>query len=241
MHELSSAGRLAAWGNAALCGAVSPDEAAEEVVGPHDPGHRVFGLPDEPDGVNLPYALLRLRSLGACGMRLVLPRPGDAAGLAGPPAFSQAAVARGEAVVTLGQGSFGLLPEGRAAWSVHPVDADPRTPLSLRDAERHLDQVMRHSTEMLRDLDLARWEPVAAELLEHRSRTVRPALPRSAPQQSHLVLERGLRLAAIVEVARAGEGAAVTAYEMQGRAQVLRDLDRAARRAVEAACSAPVT
>ena len=39
MRELSPAGRLAAWGNAALSGAVSPDEAADRVTGPTDTPH----------------------------------------------------------------------------------------------------------------------------------------------------------------------------------------------------------
>jgi iron complex transport system ATP-binding protein len=64
VRELSSAGRLAAWGSAALAGTVSPDEAADEVCGPRDAAHRVLGLPGESGTVNLPYALARLRSLG---------------------------------------------------------------------------------------------------------------------------------------------------------------------------------
>jgi hypothetical protein len=65
-------------------------------------------------------------------------------------------------------------------------------------------------------------------------------LPVSAAPQAHQVLEQALRLTAIVEVARAGDGGSVTAGEVAARSQVLRDLDAAARRATEAACSAPV-
>ena len=58
--DLPAAARLVVWGNAALCGAVSPDEAADRVTGPTDASHRMFGLPGEDGGVSLPYALARL-------------------------------------------------------------------------------------------------------------------------------------------------------------------------------------
>ncbi len=235
------AGRLAAWGSAVLAGTVSPDQAADEVVGGSDASHRVFGLPDESEGVTLPYALGRLRALGVGGLRLVLPRPGDPAGLPGPPVFNEKAIARGEAVITVGGRPLGLVDEGRGAWSVHPVTADPRTPPSLADAERELGRAMRECTEALVSLDVARWEPVAADILAHRARHERPALPMSAPPQAHRVLHQALRLASIVDAARAGDGAAVSAGETARRAAILREIDVAARRAVEAACSAPLT
>lgn len=239
MRELPTSGRLAAWGSAALAGAVSPDEAADEVHGRHDPAHRVTGLPGELAPVNLPYALVRLRALGATALRLVLPRPGDATGLPGPPAFNERAVDRGEAVLTVGGPPLALLPEARATWSAHPVTPDTRTPMSLAEAHRAITDVMREAAEVLARLDVARWEPAAAELLAQRSRAVRPMLPITADPQAHHLLEQGLRVAAIVDLARSGDGAAVSAGEMAARSQVLRDLDGAARRAVEAACSGP--
>ncbi len=240
MRELSSAGRLAAWGTAALVGAVSPDDAADEVRGAHDAPHRVVGLPGEPEPVNLPYALGRLRALGATGLRLVLPAPGDVAGLPGPADFNERAVGRGEAVVTTGGVRLGLLPELRGTWSAHPVGDAGRSAVPLPDAARELARVMREATELLVRMDLARWEPAAAMVLSERSRAVRPELPASADMQAQHVLHQALRIAGIVELARAGDGAAVTALEMAARTQALRDLDSAARRAVEAACSPPV-
>ena len=241
MRELSTAGRLAAWGSAALNGSVSPDDAADEICGSHDPGHRVLGLPDEPTAVNLPYALARLRALGAIGLRLVLPRPGDAAGLPGPPAFNERAVARGEAVLTVGGIPLGLLDETRSTWTSHPVALDRRTPVTLTDAGRALTAMTRDSVEVLTRLDVARWEPAAADVLAARSRSMRPALPLSVDPMAHMVLEHALRITAIVELARAGDGAAVSAGEMAARARVLTELDTAARRAIEAACSPPVS
>ena len=208
--------------------------------GPLDAPHRVLGLPGEPEPVNLPFALAWLGSNGVRGLRLVLPRPGDATGLPGPPAFNQHALARGEAVLTVGGPALGILDETRGTWRAQPVDVDPRTPLPLHDAARALQAATREAADLLARLDVARWEPAAAEVLAARSRSVRAMLPGSAPPQAHEVLERALRLTAIVELARAGDGGSVTAGEMAARSQVLRDLDASARRATEAACSPPV-
>lgn len=239
MRELTSGGRLAAWGSAAIVGAVSPDDAADEVCDAHDGGHRVLGLPDEPGAVNLAYAFARLRSLGVSGLRLVLPVPGDASGLPGPAAFNERAVGRGEAVLTVGGPPLGLLGESRATWSVHPVAAGAGSALTVRDASRALTGVMRHCADELARMDVARWEPVAAEVVAARTSSARPALPLSAGAEAQVVLEQALRVLAIVEVARSGDGAAVSAGEMAARSEVLRDLHAAARRALEAACSPP--
>jgi hypothetical protein len=240
MHELTPAARLSAWGNAALEGAVSLDDAAEAIAGSGGAGHRFFGLAGETSGVNVAYALGRLRADGAVGLRLVLPRPGDIAGLPGPAAFNEQALSRGEAVLTVGGPPRGVLGDGQGAWTVHDVLPDARTPLSLHDAEFGLNQQMREATAVLVRLDVARWEPVAAEVLQHRANRPPPAaLPNSSPPHAHSLLECALRMLSIVDLARQSDGAAVTAVEADTRRQVLRDLDTAARRGLEAACSAP--
>jgi hypothetical protein len=61
----------------------------------------------------------------------------------------------------------------------------------------------------------------------------------AADPEAHHTLEQALRITAIVELARAGDGASVSVAEMAARSEVLRELDTAARRALEAACSAP--
>jgi hypothetical protein len=242
MQELPPAARLAAWGGAALAGDVSLDDAADAIAGPDDAGHRVFGMTDEQGDVNLAYAMGRLRATRARGLRLVLPRPGDAAGLPGPPDFNEEAIARGAAVLTIGGPPRALLSEGRGAWRLHEVLPDPRTPLSVPEAERALDLVIREATELLTSLDVARWEPAAAELLQHQSSRVnRPLLPLTHPAQAHHILANTQRLLLIVEVARRSAGAALTAAESATRAQVLSELDTAARRGLEAACSTPVS
>lgn len=236
MHELPSAGRLAAWGSAALAGTCSLDEAADAVTGPHDVGHRVLGLPGEDGPVTLAYAFGRLRALGATALRLVLTRPGDPSGLPGPKVFTEAAVARGCAVVAA-DAQIGLLPAARATWQTYVVEPDRATPLSINDAERALSTVVRDAAEVLATLDVARWDPAAAEVISRSSRATRSPLPPSAPPGAHALLAQALRLAGVLEVAQASEGAAVSGTTVTARRQVLRDLDTAVRRAVEAACS----
>jgi hypothetical protein len=243
MQELTPAARLSAWGTAALEGTISLDDAADVIAGSGGRAQRIFGLAGEQSGVNLAYALGRLRADGAVGLRLVLPRPGDVGGLPGPAAFNEQALVSGEAVLTIGGPPRGLLAnsegEVRGAWTVYDVAPDARTPLSLRDAEWGLDEAVREATAVLNQLDVARWEPVAARLLVASSD--RPAgLPTtSAPKAQH-VLDCALRMLTIVELARRSDGAAVTSVEADTRWHVLRDLDTAARRGLEAACSAAV-
>jgi hypothetical protein len=241
MPELSAAARLSAWGNAALDGTVSLDDAADVITGAGNANHRVFGLDSDDTGVNIAYALGRLRADGAAGLRLVLPRPGDIAGLPGPARFNEQALARGEAVLTVGGPPRGLLGGARGAWAVYDVESDARTPLSLQEAEWGLNQQLREATAVLMQLDVARWEPVAANVLRHQSSNPPPpALPLSASPKAHHMIEAALRMLTIVELARQSDGAAVTSVEADTRRQVLRDLDTAARRGLEAACSAQV-
>jgi hypothetical protein len=240
MHELSPAARLSAWGTAALEGAVSLDDAADVVAGAGNASQRLFGLAGEDGGVNIAYALGRLRADGAHGLRLVLPRPGDVSGLPGPASFNEQALSRGEAVLTVGGPPRGVLSDARGAWTMHSVLLDARTPLSLRDAEWGLNQQMREATAVLMQLEVARWEPAAANVLAHQaSNAAPPALPLSSPSHAQHVLDCALRMLSIVELARRSDGAAVTSVEADARRQVLRDLDTAARRGLEAACSAP--
>jgi hypothetical protein len=173
-------------------------------------------------------------------MRLVMPRPGDVAGLPGPPAFNERALASGAAALAAGPTPLGLLDESRGAWTVHQVAPDVRTPLSLLDAERDLHRVMRSATARLLHLDVARWQPAAAEVLAHQAQAARSPLPSTASPRAAQVLETSMRLLSIVEVARADDGAAVSATEMASRRDTLRDIETAARRALEAACSEPI-
>jgi hypothetical protein len=239
----SRSGRLVAWGNAVLAGVVSPDTAADHVRGA-DTAHRVGGAVD----TTLPVLLAGLRSFGVRGLLLVLPVPGDAAGLPGPAPFNARALDVGQAVLTIGAHPRGFVP------SVDPVDPDgpPGTVVrwhaepvaarvgldlpSLAEAERELTETLREVTVALAELDLARWRPQLAEALsEIRSGAGAPGLAPGYPGRAHRVLASAQRLAAIADLVRTDPAGAAAAGSTATRDALLRPLATAARRATVAA------
>lgn len=247
--------RLVAWGNAVLAGRVSPDAAAEQVVA-GVPGDRVDGLPGG-DDQNLTVALARLSARGLRGLRLLLPTPGDPLGLPGPSPLLAAALDCGAAVVLAGADESLVLvpacqPDGPVRWTGYPAaspdvadtadGADrPASGLpSLAEADRDLAVALREATELLVQLDVARFEPAAADALEalREGGYDGDGLAPGYPYRAFGVLVRARRLAAIVAVASTFEGAAVTAGEAELRREALLPLARAARYAQMAAHNA---
>jgi hypothetical protein len=253
MLEEPRSGRLTAWGNALLAGLAAPDDAATAVTG-EDDRHRVTGLPgheDTPAGLTL--ALGRLRALGATGLRLALPVPGHPLGLSGPPEFNARALEAGEAAVAVGV-PLGLVPRVggygppgdrhvEVEWACLPVrEAPPADVPTLGEAERELAEALRDATEALTRLDVAGAGPAARAALEaYRARAERggEVLAPGYPPRATRVLGLARRIGALVELATAGEhGAAVSASQMAARAELLRPVERTARRARVAAYNA---
>jgi hypothetical protein len=222
MLDEPRSGRLAAWGNALFAALVSPDEAAQRIVG-EDAVHRAVGLPASPgpyadseaEPVGLTLALGRLRSLGARGLRVALPVPGHPLGLSGPPEFNSRALEAGEAVIATGAG-LGLVPEvyevgpqgdvhAEVAWHCLPVrEAPPADVPSLSEAERELAEALREATEVLTELDVAGSGPVADAALEaYRARMEagRRLLAPGYPPRAVRVLELAQRVRALVAIA----------------------------------------
>lgn len=266
MLDEPRSGRLAAWGNALFAALVSPDDAAQRIVG-EDAVHRVVGLPaapdphadPEPEPVGLTLALGRLRTLGAQGLRIALPVPGHPLGLSGPPEFNSRALDAGEAVLTTGSG-LGLVPElyevgpqgdvhAEVTWHCLPVREGPPADVpSLSEAERELAEAMREATEVLTKLDVAGSGPVAEAALEaYRARMEagRRLLAPGYPPRAVRVLELAQRVRALVAIAYGESGAdgrehggAVSASQIAARAEALRPVERTARRAQVAAYNA---
>ncbi len=242
--------RLVAWGNAVLAGRVSPDAAAEQVAAGAS-GDRVDRLPGG-DDQTLTVALARLSARGAPGLRLVLPTPGDPLGRPGPSLVLEAALACGAAAVLLGVDEpVALVPssagDGAVRWTAYPVEDDadgvdrPGAGLpSLAEADRDLAVALREATELLVQLDVARFEPAAADALEalREGGYDGDGLAPGYPDRAFGVLVRARRLAAIVTVASSFDGAAVTAAEASLRREALLPLARAARYAQMAAHNA---
>ncbi len=226
----------------------------DEITG-GDTTHRIDGLPGEAGPVGLALGLGRLRTLGISGLRLALPVPGHPLGLSGPPEFNARALTAGEAVVAAG-GTLGLVPEVTAAgppadrhvevvWHCLPVrDAPPADVPSLGEAERELAESLRDATEALSRLDVAGAGPAAQAALDaYRARTERgrEVLAPGYPPRAARVLELAQRVAALTAIAQGAEhGGAVTAAQIAARADLLRPVERTARRAQVAAYNAYV-
>lgn len=233
VSSLPLSGLLAGWLGACLAGASHPEEMLHALG--DDTLHLVTGLDVEP--VSLVLALGALRRQGATGAALALPAPGDLAGLAGPPGFNERVLDEGEAVLVLGAG-LGLVPEfGDDVVTWHAVPAERPRPVDPQEAGALLRTTLIEATHRLVELDVARWQPEIADALgnlHHRS----PApLPPHFEAARVATVERAMLCREIVALARAGEGAAVSASEIDARRAALAPLDRAARHALVAACS----
>lgn len=254
MLDEPRSGRLAAWGNALIAGLAAPDDVADEVTA-DDTVHRVHGLPGEAAPVGLTLALGRLRALGVTGLRIALPVPGHPLGLSGPPEFNARALAAGEAVVAVGGPPLGLVPEVRRAgppgdvhvqveWHCLEVRTGPPADVpSLGEAERELAEALREATTALTQLDVAGSGPAAQAALDaYRARAERgrEVLAPGYPPRAARVLALAQRVAALVGIATGEHGAAVSASEIAARAELLRPVERTARRAQVAAYNAYV-
>lgn len=260
MDGVLRSGRFVAWGNAVLAGLVSPDTAAERIIGA-GAAHRVLGasllapklaaLTGARDSTTLPMLLAALRPAGVTGLILALPVPGDPGGLPGPADFNVRAMTAGEAVLTVGANPCGLIPhpvpedldsaDGISThWLVERVE--PRVALdlpSLAEAERELAETMTAATEALTRLDVARWRPEAADRIGAiRSGKGADVLAPGYPDRAHRVLAMAQRVWAITSLAEEDGGAAVSAAAIAMRADELRPLAQAARRAQLAAYNA---
>jgi hypothetical protein len=254
MLDEPRSGRLTAWGNALLAGLAAPDDVAQRIVA-GDAVHRVAGLPGEDGPVGLTLGLGRLRALGVTGLRLALPVAGHPLGLSGPPAFNDLALEAGEAVLTVGARALGLVPEVFEAgprgdvhveveWRCHEVRAAPPADVpSLGEAERELAEALRDATAALSALDVAGGGPTAHAALEaYRARAARgrEVLAPGYPPRAVRVLELAQRVAALVGIAGDGHGGAFSASQIAARAELLRPVERTARRAQVAAYNAYV-
>jgi hypothetical protein len=230
MSSLPVSAVLATWLDAVRAGLAGPDDLSDAVRG-DDPRHLVTGLPERD--------VLELHELPAAlagPISLALPAPGDLVGLGGPASLNVAATDAGEAVVA---GHVGLVPEADArtvVWRAHRADRVPW--VDQRETAAELKMALADVTRRLVELDVAAWQPDIPDLLlDLRHRAPLPLPPGYDPLRLETA-ERAVLCLDIVELARAGDGGAVSAYEMDRRRVALDDLDRAARRALVGACSA---
>ncbi|HEX8630391.1 MAG TPA: hypothetical protein VF755_19700 [Catenuloplanes sp.] len=245
--------RFVAWVRAWRAGLVPFDEIADEIAG--DEEHLVADAPGAWTDVSLRTALPTFAKAHPDDIRLVLPAPGDPRGLPGPGPFAGAALVAGEAVVAPG---LGLVPEVRThtsgsgvtfetvLWRVYPIaEAAAATRVTEphpAEAEADLATALAEATAQLTRLDVAQWRPeLAGALAALRRPDSATDLPPGFDPRSRRLYARASVLDRVLALAEhAAPGGAVNGYEAQQRDAALRPLTTACRRALVAACNAPL-
>jgi hypothetical protein len=231
--------RFALWFSAWLAGTTSLDDTRDAIVG-DDAAHDVVGIPGSDDNTPLIVALGLLRSHRASGAGIALPVPGDLLGLAGPGAFNVDVVEAGEGVVLEGA-DLGLVPFRAGAgvvWSCHHAVSHRQVP-DPSEADQLLRQALVRTTDVLADLDVARWRPEVADELMALRRHADFTFPTAMAPRAVRLAALATRCRTIVELALEDDGGSVSASEAEARRQALAPLDHAARRGLVAACSFP--
>jgi hypothetical protein len=244
-------GRFVAWARAWRAGLVPFDDAAVEIAG--DEEHLVADAPGTWTDVPLSEGITALSKLHPDEIRLVLPAPGDPRGLPGPGPFTGAALLAGEGVIA---GRLGLVPEVRShtsgsgdtfetvLWRVYGLPEAPRSAdePSAAEAEAELSGALAEATRALAKLDVAQWRPeLAGALAALRRPDNGTDLPPGYDPRARRLFARASVLDRVLALAEhVAPGGAVTGYEAQQRDAALRPLLVACRRALVAACNAPL-
>ena len=243
--------RFVSWVRAWRAGLVPYDEVAGEIVG--DEEHLAADVPGTWTDVELPLGLTALSKVHPDEIRLVLPAPGDPRGLPGPGPFTGAALLTGEGVVA---GSLGLVPEVRVhtsgsgdtfqtvLWRFYVLPAAPRPfdEPSAAEAEAELSAALMSTTTALTKLDVAQWRPELAGALQALRRVDNSTdLPPGYDARARRLYARASVLDRVLALAElSAPGGAINGYEAQQRDAALRPLTQACRRALVAACNAPM-
>lgn len=236
---------LAAWGSAWLQGYESFDVVLDAVSG----GRPSVAGPGFPSGQQAPLslALTDWRRAGAQALRLALPVPGDARGLAGSAEFRTAAMDNGQAVFGPEFGVTCSLSERTSSsaprtlsWQRGPLAEAPSDYLAVPDAEHELTEAIRITASQLAGRDAPSWlSDVGGALSSARRAGERLNLPASHPPRAVRVIAQAERLFAVLRVVDADATGEVTARGMQERSEVLQPLRTAVRRALLAGYNAP--
>jgi hypothetical protein len=243
--------RFVAWVRAWRAGLVPYDDAAAEIAAAEE--HMVADAPGTWTDVSLAAGISALSKLHPDEIRLVLPVAGDPRGLPGPGLFTSAALLAGEGVVA---GGLGFVPEVRShtsgsgdefetvLWNVFALPDTPRRfdEPSAAEAEAELSAALAEATRILAKLDIAQWRPeLAGAITALRKPDGTTDLPPGYDPRARRLYARANVLDRVLALAEhAAPGGAINGYEMQQRDAALRPLTTACRRALVAACNAPL-
>jgi hypothetical protein len=246
--------RFVAWVRAWRAGLIPYDEVAEEIAGEEE--HVVADAPGAWTDVPLREGLTAFSKLHPDEIRLVLPAPGDPRGLPGPGTpFTGAALVAGEGVIAT---HLGLVPEVHShtsgsgdvfetvVWRCHPLpettgQAGP-DPVTTAEAEGELALALAEATARLTRLDVAQWRPeLASALATLRRQDFGCELPPVYDPRARRLFARASVLDRVLALAdHVAPGGAVNLHEARQRDEALRPLLTACRRALVAACNAPL-
>lgn len=177
--------------------------------------------------------LANLRVDGLSELRLALPAPGDPLGLSGPAEFNSAAVDAGQAAIAvLPDRRLGLVPSPDLRGSsyvgvrldVHETGPVRQDLPSVAEAERELSDAVRSATDALAAVD----GPARSRPDDLGGGELAPGYPARA----HRVSALATRLGAVLRLV---DERGLTSGQIATRGAVLRELDRAVRRAIVAA------
>jgi hypothetical protein len=245
--------RLVSWVRAWRAGLVPYDDVAGEIAG--DEEHLAADVPGTWTDVPLTDALAALSKLHPDEVRLVLPVPGDPRGLPGPGHFTGAALVTGEGVVAA---TLGIVPEVRThtsgsgdtfetvLWRFYPLPEATNGGRHLEptaaEAEAELSAALLTATTTLTKLDVAQWRPeLAGALAALRRPDNGTDLPPGYDARARRLYARASVLDRVLALAElSAPGGAINGYEAQQRDAALRPLMTACRRALVAACNAPM-
>lgn len=245
--------RFVAWVRAWRAGLIPYDEVAEEIAG--DEEHLVADAPGTWTEVPLREVMTSFSRLHPDQIRLVLPAPGDPRGLPGPGTpFTGAALVAGEGVIA---DRLGLVPEVRShvsgsgdcfetvAWRCYQLPDPAGRALdapSTAEAEGELSVALAEATARLARLDVAQWRPeLTGALATLRRQDFGCELPPVYDPRARRLFARASVLDRVLALAEhTAPGGAVNLHEARQRDEALRPLLTACRRALVAACNAPL-
>lgn len=233
MTNLPESARFSLWLGAWLQGRASADELRDVVIA-DDATH---DLVIEGEASPLLLGIGILRSRGARSTSLALPVPGDLLGVAGPAPANDAALDAGQGVL-LPEAGLLLVPDRIGAgvtWTAHLAHGPAQLP-DIFEAATVLRQTVAEAATVLASLDVARWRPELADELADLRRPLAIPVPGDTPDRVVALVGLAARCLRISELAL-DDDAGISSFEIDQRRAVLVGLNRAARRALVAACS----
>lgn len=175
-------------------------------------------------------------------MQVVLPIPGDALGLPGPPELNKLAIQAGQVIIAP-CAPFALIPSVSGdvtTWTAQAADADRVVAPAIRaeEADAAVRSALYEATTALSALDPAEDRDAIGASLEDLDKQLRRLrLPRSLPPTQTRTAHTAARLLGVISIVASRNRSQLTVADHEDQARVLDNLARTARHALAAACS----